>query len=167
MRSRRNTIGGSQTTTVPPKDNMGSPESSVRRGTVFLLMAVLFLGGSASLAKFLFTTNLDTLIVVQSRSSLSFLLLAFYFLLYDRSVFRIERKDLGELRSGGDRTTIRLKGWTMVSSFASSFGYEFMLPLSKRLLRKYSAWTMLIYAFVFSMLFWFINTPAMRMRHAG
>jgi drug/metabolite transporter (DMT)-like permease len=208
---------------------MGSPESSARRGTIFLLVAVLFWGGSASLAKFLFTTNFDTLIVTQSRSSLSFVLLALYFLLYDRSVFRVERKDLGALIltgligialtnfsyyytveqatvatailiqytapalvmvyavlvakeevfngikvlalalslmgcylavSGGDWTAIQLKGWSVVSGIASSLGYAFMLLMSKRLLRKYSVWTMLVYAFGFSTLFWlFINTP--------
>ena len=206
-----------------------SPESSARRGTVFLLIAVLFWGGSASLAKFLFTTNFDTLIVTQSRSSLSFLLLALYFFLYDRSVFKIERKDLSALIltgligialtnfsyyytveqatvataillqytapalvmvyavlvakeevfngvkvlalvlsllgcylavSGGDWTAIQLEGWSVVSGIASSLGYAFMLLMSKRLLRKYSVWTMLVYAFGFSTLFWlFINTP--------
>lgn len=208
---------------------MVSPESSARRGTVFLLIAVLFWGGSASLAKFLFTTNFDTLIVTQSRSSLSFLLLALYFFLYDRSVFKIERKDLSALIltgligialtnfsyyytveqatvataillqytapalvmvyavlvakeevfngvkvlalvlsllgcylavSGGDWTAIQLEGWSVVSGIASSLGYAFMLLMSKRLLRKYSVWTMLVYAFGFSTLFWlFINTP--------
>ncbi len=208
---------------------MGSTDSSARRGTLFLLIAVLFWGGSASLAKFLFTTNLDSLIVVQSRSSLSFILLAIYFLLYDRSVFLIERKDLGALVltgligialtnfsyyytvekatvatailiqytapalvmvyavlvakeevfngikvlalalsllgcylavSGGDWTAIQLRGWSIVSGIGSSLGYAFMLLMSKHLLRKYSVWTMLVYAFGFSTLFWlFVNTP--------
>jgi len=208
---------------------MGSLESSARRGTLFILIAVLFWGGSASLAKFLFTTRFDTLIVVQSRSSLSFLLLAIYFLLNDRSVFRIERKDIGALIlagvigiavtnfsyyytvreatvatailiqytapvlvmayavvvskeevlngikvialvlsllgcylavSGGDWAAIQLRGWSLVSGIASSLSFAFMLLMSKRLLRKYSVWTMLVYAFGFSTLFWlFINTP--------
>jgi drug/metabolite transporter (DMT)-like permease len=208
---------------------MSFPESSARRGTLFVLIAVLFWGGSASLAKFLFTTRFDTLIVVQSRSSLSFLLLFLYFLLRDRSVFKIERKDLralipagvigiavtnfsyyytvGEATvatailvqytapvlvmvyavlvskeetfngikvialvlsllgcylavSGGDWTAIQLKGWTVVSGITSSLSFAFMLLISKYLLRKYSVWTMLVYAFGFSTVFWlFINTP--------
>ncbi len=208
---------------------MRLPESSVQRGTLLILVSVLFWGGSASLAKFLFTTRFDTLIVVQSRSSLSFLLLFLYFLINDRSVFRIERKDLGALIltgvvgiavtnfsyyytvgeatvatailvqytapalvmvyavvvskdevfngvkvialafsllgcylavSGGDWSSIQLRGWSIVSGITSSLSYAFMLLISKYLLRKYSVWTMLLYAFGFSTLFWlFINTP--------
>lgn len=208
---------------------MALPESSVRRGTLLILIAVLFWGGSASLAKFLFTTRFDTLIVVQSRSSLSFLLLLLYFLLKDRSVFRIERKDLGTLAltgvigiavtnfsyyytvnaasvatailvqytapvlvmvyavvvskdevfngikvialglsllgcylavSGGEWSAIQLRGWSVVSGITSSLSYAFMLLISKHLLRKYSVWTMLVYAFGFSAVFWlFLNTP--------
>jgi len=209
--------------------NMRLPESSVRRGTILILIAVLFWGGSASLAKFLFTTRFDTLIVVQSRSSLSFLLLFLYFLAKDRSVFKIDRKDLGALIlagvigiavtnfsyyytvgeatvatailvqytapvlvmvyavavskdevlngvkvialalsllgcylavSGGEWSSIQLRGWSIVSGITSSLSYAFMLLISKYLLRKYSVWTMLVYAFGFSTLFWlFINSP--------
>lgn len=58
------------------------------------MIAVLFWGGSASLAKYLFTTRFDTLIVVQTRSTLSFILIALSFALMRRSVFVIERRDL-------------------------------------------------------------------------
>lgn len=61
---------------------------------LFIVLAVSLWGGSASLAKFLFQTRYDPLIITQTRSSLSFLLLAAYFLVVDRSVFRIR---LGEL----------------------------------------------------------------------
>jgi len=61
---------------------------------LFVVLAVSLWGGSASLAKFLFQTRYDPLIITQTRSSLSFLLLAAYFLVVDRSVFRIR---LGEL----------------------------------------------------------------------
>jgi len=61
---------------------------------LFVVLAVSLWGGSASLAKFLFQTRYDPLIISQTRSSLSFLLLAAYFLVVDRSVFRIR---LGEL----------------------------------------------------------------------
>jgi drug/metabolite transporter (DMT)-like permease len=61
---------------------------------LFVVLAVTLWGGSASLAKYLFLTRYDPLIITQMRSSLSFLLLAAYFLIVDRSVFRVP---LGEL----------------------------------------------------------------------
>ncbi len=208
---------------------MGLLQSPVARGYIFVLVAVFFWGGSASFAKYLFSTRFDTLIVVQMRSSISFLLLALYFLLRDRSVFRIERHDLWALVlagligiamtnfsyyytvsestvatailiqytapvlvmvyavavskeealngikvmalllsfagcffavSGGDMTAFRLQGWSAVSGIASSLSYAFMLLISKHLLRKYSVWTMLLYAFGCSTVFWIlINNP--------
>lgn len=213
---------------VPVKDSMANWSSS-GRGYLFILIAVLFWGGSASAAKFLFTTRFDTLIIVQTRSSLSFILFAAYFLVRDRSVFRIESRDLPKFVltgtigiavtnfayyftvkeatvatailvqytapvlvmlyavflskeeslngikvfslvlslagcyfavSGGDLGAIQLRGWAILSGIASAFCYTFMLLISKHLLRKYSVWTMLTYAFGFSTLFWlFINPP--------
>ena len=61
---------------------------------LFVVLAVSLWGGSASLAKFLFQTRYDPLIITQTRSSLSFLLLAAYFLVVDRSVFRIRIAEL-------------------------------------------------------------------------
>ena len=61
---------------------------------LFVVLAVTLWGGSASLAKFLFLTRYDPLIITQMRSSLSFILLAFYFLVVDRSVFRVPLKEL-------------------------------------------------------------------------
>ena len=61
---------------------------------LFIVLAVSFWGGSASLAKFLFQTRYDPLIITQTRSTLSFLLLAAYFLIADRSVFRIRAAEL-------------------------------------------------------------------------
>jgi len=199
------------------------------RGYLFIIIAVLFWGGSASLAKFLFTTRFDTVIITQTRSSLSFILIALYFAVKDRSVFRIDKSDLFKFVlagvigisitnfayyytvkeatvatailvqytapvlvmvyavmvskeevfngakvlalvlslagcylavSGGDASSIQLKGWSLVSGITSSLSYAFMLLMSKHLLRKYSVWTMLTYAFGFSMVFWlFVNTP--------
>lgn len=203
--------------------------SSAFGGYVFILVAVLFWGGSASLAKYLFTTRFDTLIIVQTRSSLSFLLFALFFLVTNRSVFRVDLRDLPKFVlagtigiaatnfayyftvkeatvatailvqytapvlvmlyavfiardeslsglkvfslvlslfgcylavSGGNWEAIQLRGWSVVSGIASSVCYTFMLLMSKHLLRKYSVWTMLTYAFGFSTLFWlFVNTP--------
>jgi drug/metabolite transporter (DMT)-like permease len=64
------------------------------RGYALLLLAVTFWSGSASLAKYLFTVKFDAVIISQMRVSISFLLLAGYFLIRDRSVFKVERKDL-------------------------------------------------------------------------
>jgi len=61
---------------------------------LFIVLAVALWGGSASLAKFLFETRYDPLIITQTRSSLSFVLLAAYFLVADRSVFRIRAGEL-------------------------------------------------------------------------
>lgn len=198
-------------------------------GYFFIIIAVVFWGGSASLAKFLFTTRYDTLIITQTRSSLSFLLMAAWFLLRDRSIFRVDRRDLPKFAlagtlgiavtnftyyftvketsvataillqytapvlvmayavfvlkeealstarvlalalslagcwlavSGGDWSGLQLGGWGLASGIASAFCYSFMLLMSKHLLRKYSVWTTLTYAFGFSTLFWLlVNTP--------
>ena len=64
------------------------------RGFLLILLAVTFWGGSASLAKYLILHRFDTLIIAQTRSSLSFVLMAAFFLVRDRSVFRIRPADL-------------------------------------------------------------------------
>jgi len=73
---------------------MMSVHESSFRGILSLVLAVAFWGSSASLAKYLFTTRYDPLIISQTRSSLSFLLLAVYFGISDRSVFRLQPGDL-------------------------------------------------------------------------
>lgn len=64
------------------------------RGYLLLLTATLFWGGAASIAKILFMNNYETLIIIQTRSTLSFLLLVLFFLVRDRTVFRIPRRML-------------------------------------------------------------------------
>ena len=64
------------------------------RGIIFLVLAVAFWGSSASLAKYLFITRYDPLIISQTRSSLSFFLLAAYFGVMNRSVFRLRAADI-------------------------------------------------------------------------
>lgn len=202
---------------------------SALRGYLLVFGAVLFLGGSASLAKHLFAArNYDTVTLVQMRATFSFLMFALYFLLRDRSVFRFERQDLWRLVligvigmaatnftyyytfnastiatailvqytapvlvmiymvvvrkeesltvhkslslllalvgcflavSGGDVGAIQLRGWAIVSGIGSSLGYAYMLVGSKELLKKYSVWTMLTYAFGFATLFWLVVNP--------
>ncbi|MEX2115670.1 MAG: EamA family transporter [Bacteroidota bacterium] len=208
---------------------MTLPQKAPAAGYFYILVAVLFWGGSASIAKFLFSTNFDTLIITQTRSSISFILIALYFLLKDRTVFRIHTRDLPKFAmagvigiavtnftyyytvqeatvaaaillqytapvlvmlyavvvareetlngakiialvlslagcwlavSGGDWSAIQLRGWTLVTGIASAVCYSFMLLMSKHLLRTYSVWTTLTYAFGFATVFWlFVNTP--------
>lgn len=199
------------------------------RGYVFIMIAVLFWGVSATIAKYLFTHNVDTLIIVQTRSSLAFFLLFGTFVIFNRPLLKIDLKDLGPLIvlgvigiastnflyyytvkettvatailiqytapvmvtlyavffheerftkiklfalalsmigcflavSGGDVTTIRIRGLGLLTGIGSAITYSSMIIMSKNLLRKYRNWTVLIYAFGFAMLFWlFINTPA-------
>ena len=196
---------------------------------VFVILAVSLWGGSAALAKYLFITRYDPLIITQTRSSLSFLLLAGYFGLVDRSVFRLRLRELHKFAligivgiaatnftyyytvkestvatailvqntapvlvmlyavaisreeeltglkvislalglggcflavSGGSWRDIKLTGWAAVSAPTSMLTYAFMLLASKRLLRTYSVWTMLVSALGFATLFWlFVNPP--------
>jgi drug/metabolite transporter (DMT)-like permease len=68
--------------------------STSLRGFMYIVIAVIFWGSSASLAKYLFTTRFDTLIITQTRSSLSFVLLAIFFLFKKRQVFRVKKNDM-------------------------------------------------------------------------
>jgi len=214
-----------------PKTEYPSHTGSSFQGFVLIVIAVSFWGGSASFAKYIFATNpkIETLIISQTRSTFSFLLLALYFAIVDRSVFRIERWDIAKFGvlgvvgiavtnfayyftvqestvatailvqytapvlvmvysvvvsreeqvqgfkmislflalagcylavSGGASAEIRLSGWVLVTGIASSVCFAFLLIASKRILRKYSTWTMLIYAFGFAGVFWlFVNPP--------
>ncbi|MCX6135003.1 MAG: DMT family transporter [Ignavibacteriales bacterium] len=198
------------------------------RGMLFVVLAVSLWGGSASLAKFLFQTRYDPLIITQTRSSLSFLLLAAYFLITDRSVFRIR---LGELYrfaligivgiaatnftyyftvkessvatailvqniapvvvmiyavaiskeeeltgikvislvlalcgcffavSGGSMSEVRLTGWSLLTAPLSMLTYAFMLIFSKRVLRHYGVWTLLVGGLGFATMFWLLVNP--------
>ena len=195
---------------------------------VFVILAVSLWGGSAAVAKYLFLTRYDPLIITQTRSSLSFLLLASYFGLVDRSVFHIRFRELYKFAligivgiavtnftyyftvkestvatailvqntapvlvmiyavaiskeeeltgikvislalalsgcflavSGGSWRDIKLAGWAVVSAPVSTLTYAFMLLASKRLLRNYGVWTMLVTALGFATLFWLCVNP--------
>lgn len=211
----------------PKTNHPGS--SHFLRGYLLIFIAVFFWGGSASLAKYLFTTRFDTVIISQTRTTLSFVLLAGYFLIADRSIFRIQWSDLYRFASigvigvavtnyayyftvsestvaaailtqntapalvtlyavgiskeerfdgikvlalvlalagcylavsGGSQKNLSLKGWSLLSGVTSAVCYAFMLLAGKSILRKYSVWTMLVYAFGFAGVFWlFFNPP--------
>jgi drug/metabolite transporter (DMT)-like permease len=198
------------------------------RGFVFLIIAVFFWGSSASLAKYLMVTRFDTLIIAQTRTSLSFILLLVFFFLLNRGVFRIQWTDIWKLGTLGvvgvaltnytyyftvkessvatailvqytapvwvvlysvlitkeeklDGTTlvslvfaligcyfavtgglwqnISLKGWTIITGPTSAFTFALQIVVSKQLLKRYSIWTLLIYMFGFSAIFWLIINP--------
>jgi drug/metabolite transporter (DMT)-like permease len=198
------------------------------RGFLLLLLAVLFWGGSAPLGKFLIVTRFDTLIIVQTRTSLAFILLLIFFLLIDRSVFRIELRDIWKFAMLGvigvaitnytyyytvkeasvatailvqytapvwivlysvlilkedrlDRVTIvslvialvgcyfavtsgsmqsiNLKGWAIITGPISAFTFAYQVIGTKQLIKRYSIWTLLLYMFGFSAIFWLCVNP--------
>jgi len=201
------------------------------RGIALVFIAVTFWGGSASFAKFLFASHpkIDTLILSQTRSSFSFLLMALYFAVVHRPVFRVAKRDLPKLAfvgiigiaitnfsyyytvkestvatailiqytapvlvmvysvfiskdeemnvskvaslmlamlgcylavTGGAGAQIHIPPRAFLGGITSSLCFAFLLIASKRILRTYSTWTMLVYAFGFAGLFWlFVNPP--------
>jgi drug/metabolite transporter (DMT)-like permease len=70
-------------------------------GFLFMIAAVFFWGGSASLGKYLIITRFDTLIIAQTRTTLAFFLLALFFLVRNRSVFRVRGSDIWKLAALG------------------------------------------------------------------
>jgi drug/metabolite transporter (DMT)-like permease len=210
------------------KTNTIQHRAHALRGFLLLLLAVLFWGGSAPLGKFLIVTRFDTLIIVQTRTSLAFVLLLIFFLLKDRSVFRIELRDtwkfamlgvigvaitnytyyftvkeasvatailvqytapvwillysvlfLKEDRldritivslvialvgcyfavTSGSMQSINLKGWTIITGPLSAFTFAYQVIGTKQLIKRYSIWTLLLYMFGFSAIFWLCVNP--------
>ena len=199
------------------------------RGFFLLMLAVLFWGSSAPIGKYLIVTHFDTLILAQTRTSLTFILLILYFLLRNRLVFKIDSTDvwkfiilgvvgisltnytyyftakessvatailvqytapvwvvlysvyvrkedtidritcisliLGLLGcyfavTAGSLQSINLKGWAIVTGPLSAFTFAYQILATKQLLKRYSLWTMLLYMFGFSAVFWLcINPP--------
>ena len=64
------------------------------KGYLLILGAAVFWGVSATLAKFLFTQNVDTLVLVQMRMTLSGLPIVVVFLLLRRDLLRVKVRDL-------------------------------------------------------------------------
>ncbi len=198
------------------------------RGFLFMIAAVFFWGGSASLGKYLILTRFDTLVIAQTRTTLAFILLAFFFLIRDRSVFRVRGGDAWKLAvlgivgvaitnytyyftiiestvatailvqytapawvvlysgyiaktetvdrvmllslvlaligcdlavTGGSWHNVTLKGWAAVTGPLSAFTYAYQVVGTKQLLKRYSVWTLLVYMFGFSALFWALINP--------
>lgn len=64
------------------------------KGYLFVLGAASFWGISATVAKFLFTQNIDTLVLVQMRITLSYLLLLLFFVVFRPETLRVKFGDL-------------------------------------------------------------------------
>lgn len=62
-----------------------------------MILAVFFWGGSASLGKYLITTRFDTLIIAQTRTTLAFVLLLVFFIIADRTVFKVRLSDMWKM----------------------------------------------------------------------
>jgi drug/metabolite transporter (DMT)-like permease len=210
------------------KTNTPIQRSYALRGFILLIIAVLFWGSSAPLGKYLIVTRFDVLILAQTRTSLTFMLLLIFFLLTDRSVFKIDLTDLWKFGilgvvgisltnytyyftakessvatailvqysapiwivlysvfiikedkfdritfislvfgligcyfavTAGSMQNINLKGWAIITGPMSAFTFAYQILATKQLLKRYSVWTMLVYMFGFSAIFWLCVNP--------
>jgi len=64
------------------------------KGYLFILGATMFWGISATIAKFLFNRQVETLILVQMRITISFILLFLFFIFLSRDLLKIKLRDL-------------------------------------------------------------------------
>jgi drug/metabolite transporter (DMT)-like permease len=198
------------------------------RGYFFIILATLFWGFSATIAKLLFTQQIDTIVLVQMRITISTIILLIYFFIFNKGVFRVRLKDLyrfaalgimgiagsnffyyftiketnvataillqyiaplfvlcyaaltreeeltfikllaGIVSLGGcflaiagkDFSILHISTLGLLSGFASAFSWGFTNISLRHVLKDYSIWTALIYAFIAATLFWlFINPP--------
>jgi drug/metabolite transporter (DMT)-like permease len=229
IRSRQIFIETLLMTSDAIKINTVKYRSHALRGFLLLFIAVLFWGSSAPLGKYLIVTRFDTLIIAQTRTSLTFILLLFFFLLKDRDVFRIELRDVWRFAvlgvvglsltnytyyftvkeasvatailvqysapvwvilysvfvmkedkldyvtvislvfaligcyfavTSGSMQSINLKGWAIITGPLSAFTFAYQVLATKQLLKRYRVWTILVYMFGFSAIFWLcINSP--------
>ena len=67
------------------------------RGLVLLIIAVVFWGSAAPFGKYLILHRFDTLTITQARTSLAFVLMLLYFVIKDRSRFRVQFRDVWKL----------------------------------------------------------------------
>ena len=205
------------------------------KGYLYIIAATTFWGISASIAKFLITQHVDTLVLVQMRMVISCIVLLTYFALFRREVLRVKMRDLyrfallgiiggagsnftyyftiqqtnvataillqymaplfvllfaamtreesltapkliaGIISLGGcflavagkDLSLLTISRVGLLSGFASAFCWGFANIWLRRLLATYSAWTALLYGFIFASLFWFVINPPWTIIAAG
>jgi len=62
--------------------------------------------------------------------------------------------------TAGSLQNINLRGWAIITGPLSAFTFAYQIIATKQLLKRYSVWTMLLYMFGFSAIFWLcINPP--------
>jgi len=199
------------------------------RGYFFILIGVSFWAISATLARFLFSHQVNPLILVQTRMTFSCILLLLFFLIFHRDVLRVKVKDLyrfvmlgiignagsnffyyftiretnvataillqymaplfvlafaafsGEEKltvtkvvagvvslagcflavAGKELSIIHLSRIGLLTGIGAAFSWAFSNVWSRRLVKDYSTWTILVYAFMSGSVFWLcVNTPA-------
>ncbi|HUN66087.1 MAG TPA: DMT family transporter [Bacteroidota bacterium] len=86
------------------------------KGYAFILGATLFWGVAATAAKFLFTRNYDTLVLVQMRMTISCLLLLAWFVLFKRKFLAVKARDLWHFAALG-----------LIGGAGSNFTYYFTI----------------------------------------
>lgn len=197
------------------------------RGYILILLATLFWGASAVIARLLFDEQIKPLVLVQMRVMFSFVLMGGFYLIVKREYLKVAFADLprlalfGVIAVAGSNFTyyytiqqinvstailiqytapllvvayaalskeestsplkigaavvsltgcyfavggtqmslpqLNLKG--LVSGIGSALCWAFANIYLRRLLRRYRVWTILIYAFFFSTIFWFFFIP--------
>jgi drug/metabolite transporter (DMT)-like permease len=82
---------------APPPARPIHEASHAFRGLILLIIAVIFWGAAAPFGKYLILNRFDTLTITQARTSLAFVLMLVYFLVKDRSMFRVQIRDIWKL----------------------------------------------------------------------
>lgn len=112
------------------------------RGYLLILGATLFWGVSATLARFLISGTIDTLILVQTRMTISWFLLVAFFLAFNRNILRVHRRDLFQLALlgiiGGAGSNFTYYFTIKETNVATAILLQYLAPL---LVLGYSAWT--------------------------
>jgi len=75
-------------------NKMQRPATHSYRGLSLVLIAVAFWGTAAPIGKHLILTRFDTLTITQTRTSLAFILLVFFFVIKNRNMFRVQVRDI-------------------------------------------------------------------------
>ena len=200
-----------------------------------ILGATLFWGVSATVAKFLFTQHVDTLVLVQMRMTLSCIILLAIFLLFRRDLLYVRLRDLyrfallgifgmagsnftyyftieqtnvataillqymaplmvliyaavsgdeelqfGKIAAvvvslggcflavaGKDFSLLHISRLGLISGILSAFCWGFTNVWLRRILKDYTMWTVLIYAFIFASIFWMFFNPPWKIAAVG
>lgn len=205
------------------------------KGSMMIMGGGMLWGLSGTAAKTLLNENVDTLLLVQTRVTFSFLLLMTFYLLMRPEYLRVRAKDLyrfallGTLGVAGSNFTyyftirestvasailmqymapllvmvygavtredqftlvklaaacvsvlgcflalgaydagvLRISGTALVSGVGSMLSFAFLNIYTRRLVAKYSAWTVVFYSLAFASLMWLVvNPPWVAAAHA-